>query len=285
MKGAFVIARHALQESVRRRVFVVVLVLTLLFVALFTFATVAVFHDLSSFATENTGTLDARGVVSSTLLGLGMFATLFLGAVLAVFLTLGAVRGDAERGLLQPLVVRPVGRGALLGARFVAAGVVCVVYVLLLYAVTVVVVHTAGHRWPDRIVGPGLALAAAVVVIVALSLLGSVFLSSTANGIAVFMAFGAGLTAGLITTIGVALDNHALKDISHWMTMALPFEALYQAGLHALTADQTGFTGALVQLGPFGSSRAGGPGLDLWAVAYVAAVGAVALWGFARRDL
>ena len=39
-----------------------------------------------------------------------MFATLFLGAVLAVFLTLGAVRGDAERGLLQPLLVRPLGR-------------------------------------------------------------------------------------------------------------------------------------------------------------------------------
>ena len=37
------------------------------------------------------------------MLGLGMFAILFLATVLAVFLTLGAVRGDAERGLLQPL--------------------------------------------------------------------------------------------------------------------------------------------------------------------------------------
>ena len=47
-----------------------------------------------------------------------MFATLFLGVVLAVFLTLGAVRGDAERGLLQPLIVRPVGRPTLLLARW-----------------------------------------------------------------------------------------------------------------------------------------------------------------------
>ena len=54
-----------------------------------------------------------------------MFATLFLGAVLAVFLTLGVVRGDAERGLLQPLVVRPVGRTTLLVARFLAAAAVC----------------------------------------------------------------------------------------------------------------------------------------------------------------
>ena len=42
-----------------------------------------------------------------------MFATLFLGTVLAIFLTLGVVRGDAERGLLQPLVVRPIGTIAL----------------------------------------------------------------------------------------------------------------------------------------------------------------------------
>jgi ABC-type transport system involved in multi-copper enzyme maturation permease subunit len=267
-------------------VFSVVLVLSIGYLALFTFATVVVFHDVSSFTVGGgTGTLDARGVSAATLLGLGMFATLFLGAVLAVFLTLGAVRGDAERGLLQPLVVRPVGRSALLLARFGAAAAVCAAYVLVLYAASAIIVHTAGHRWPDRIAGPGLALAVGVVVIVAISLLGSVFLSATANGIAVFMFFGAGLTGGLMTTIGVALDNGSLKDIAHAITLVLPFEALYQAGLHALTADQTGFTGALIKLGPFGSSRAGGPGLDLWVLAYVAAVLGAALWGFRRRDL
>ena len=51
-----------------------------------------------------------------------MFTTLFLGTVLAIFLTLGAVRGDAERGLLQPLVVRPLGRTSLLLARLRRAG-------------------------------------------------------------------------------------------------------------------------------------------------------------------
>ena len=286
MSAAWVIARHSLQESVRRRVFSVVLVLSVGYLALFTFATIVVFHSVSSFTVGGgTGTLDARGVSAATLLGLGMFATLFLGAVLAVFLTLGAVRGDAERGLLQPLVVRPVGRSALLVARFAAAGAVCATYVLILYAVSLIVVHTAGHRWPDRIAGPGVALAAGVIVIVAISLLGSVFLSATANGIAVFMFFGAGLTGGLMTTIGVALNNGSLKDIAHVITLVLPFEALYQAGLHALTADQTGFTGALIKLGPFGSSRAGGPVLDLWVIAYVAAVIGAALWGFRRRDL
>ena len=54
--------------------------------------------------------LDPRALAGATILGLAMFGTLFLGVVLAVFLTIGAVRGDAERGLLQPLIVRPLGR-------------------------------------------------------------------------------------------------------------------------------------------------------------------------------
>src|SRR2546430_12507280 len=57
--------------------------------------------------------VDTRTFAGAFLLGLAMFATLFLGVVLAVFLTLGVVSGDAERGLLQPLVVRPVGRTTL----------------------------------------------------------------------------------------------------------------------------------------------------------------------------
>jgi Cu-processing system permease protein len=286
VSGAVIVAGYALRESVRRRVFVVVLLLTLLFLGLFAFATAKVFERSGSFTTgRNIGTLDTTGLVAATMLGLGMFAILFLATVLAVFLTLGAVRGDAERGLLQPLVVRPLGRTSLLLGRFAAAAAVCVAYVLAVYAATTLIVHQASGRWPDTVAGPGLALAAGSVVIVALALLGSVFLSATANGIVIFMLFGAGLVAGLMQSIADAIGSPSLGQIAHVVAIALPFEALYQAGLHALTADQSGFTGALIQLGPFGSSHAGGPLLELWTAAYVGLAGVVSAWGFARRDL
>jgi Cu-processing system permease protein len=286
VSGAVVVAGYALRESVRRRVFVVVLLLTLMFLGLFAFATGKVFEQTGDFSVgRETGTLDATGLVALTMLGLGMFAILFLATVLAVFLTLGAVRGDAERGLLQPLVVRPLGRTSMLLGRFVAAASVCAVYVALVYAATTLIVHEASGRWPDAVLGPGLALMGASVVIVALALLGSVFLSATANGIVTFMLFGGGLVAGLMQSIAEGIGSDSLGDIAHTIATALPFEALYQAGLHALTKDQTGFTGALIQLGPFGSSQAGGPGLTLWAAAYVVLALAIAAWGFARRDL
>ena len=286
MSAALVVARHVLQESVRRRVFLVVLILSVLFLALFALATFEAFNAIDTISPSgNTGTLDTRGLLTITLIGLGMFATLFLGTVLAVFLTLGAVRGDADRGLLQPLVVRPLGRAELLLGRFAGAAAVCAVYVLILYAAVLEMVQLAGSRGPDRILGPGLALMAGVVILVALSLLGSVLLSAVANGIAMFMVFGAGLVAGLLSTIGSALNSQPVSTIAHDLSIALPFEALYQAGLHALAADQTGFTGVLINLGPFGSSHAGGVALDLWAAAYLAIIAAIAIFGFSRRDL
>jgi ABC-type transport system involved in multi-copper enzyme maturation permease subunit len=281
--GALIIARYALREAVRRRVILVVLLLTVCFLALYALGCAVTFDQVDALAAEDQ--LDDRVLTGSTLLGLSMFTTLFLGAVLAVFLTLGAVRGDAERGLLQPLVVRPVGRTSLLVGRFAGAVAVCAVYVGFVYAAAVVITGLAGDWWPDDGIGPGLGLVLAVVVIAAISLFGSIFLSSTANGIAVFMLFGAGLAAGLLGQIGDALAVQTLEDVAKVSSWVLPFEALYQEGLHGLTAETSGLTGVIVQLGPFGGAQESGAGLWVWTLAYLGLIAAGARAAFARRDL
>ena len=134
-----------------------------------------------------------------------------------------------------------------------------------------VITGLTGHWWPDRIVWPGLELAVGVVIVIALSLLGSVVLSSTANGIAVFMLFGAGLVAGLLGTIGHALNSHAIKHASTIAAWALPFEALYQDALRMITAERRpALTGFLLQLGPFGGAYVHGWGIRVWSVGYLA---------------
>jgi ABC-type transport system involved in multi-copper enzyme maturation permease subunit len=279
-----VIVGYALREALRRRTFAVVIVLTLGFLFLYWLGVREVFEHVDEVIPPNP-LIEGRTLVGATMLGLSMFATLFLGVVLAVFLTLGVVRGDAERGLLQPLVVRPVGRSVLLFARFAGAALVCGAYVAVVFAASVVITGTVGDWWPDRALTPALELAAAAVIVVALSLLGSVFLSSTANGIAIFMLFGAGLVAGLLGQIGEGLGSERLQRIATVSSWALPFEGLYQDGLSALTADSSGFTDFAISLGPFGGAQEGGAGLLLWAAGYLVAIGGVALASFARRDL
>ena len=283
MSAVSIIIGYAMRESLRRRVFAVVLLLTVLSGGLYALGAHFAFRDSEGFA--GAGIVDAKAFTGSTVLGLAMFGTLFLGAVLAVFLTLGIVRGDAERGLLQPLVVRPLGRGTLLLARFAGAAAVSSVYAVVIFLGAVVVTGVLGDWWPDRLIGPALGLGAAVAVICALSVLGSVFFSGTANGIAAFMVFGAGLIAGLLGQVGEALSSNTLQDIAKLAAWALPFEALYQSGLDGLTADTRGFTRAAVNLGPFGGAQEAGPLLGPWAVVYVGLVLGLAILAFRRRDL
>jgi ABC-type transport system involved in multi-copper enzyme maturation permease subunit len=284
MNDVLVIAAHALRESFRRRVFVVVIVLTLLFGALYTWGASELFDDVNGFSNNEFG-LDAKTLAGATLLGLAMFGTLFLGAVLAVFLTLSAVRGDGETGLLQPLIVRPLGRNQYLAGRFLAAAAVAFTYVGVVYAGAVIITGITGDWWPDRPVAAGLRLALAMVVVAGLSLLGSIFLSSIANGIGVLMIFGAGLLAGLLGSIGDALNSNTLQDIANTASWVLPFEALYRDALRLLVQDIPGVTGAVVQLGPLGGSHDAGGFLLPWVAIYLALVGLAAAFAFGRRDL
>jgi Cu-processing system permease protein len=281
---ALLIASFALRESLRRRVFAVVGLLTIAFLALYGLGTWQLFRSVGEFDTPIDG-IDARTVAGATILGLAMFATLFLGTILAVFLTLGAVRGDAERGLLQPVLVRPLRRRTVLIGRFAAAATVTGVYVIVVFLAAAAITSAFSGWWPDRTVVPALELAAAVAVLSALSLAGSVLLSANANGIAVFMLFGAGLTAGLLGQIGEALGSRTLDRVADAVSWVLPFEALYQAALAAITADTVGFTRLAISLGPFGGAEEAGPLLWPWTLVYLALVGLGASAAFARRDL
>ena len=159
MSSVAVIVQYALREALRRKVFAVVVLLTVIFLGLFWLATHYVHGELGSITPPRDVNVDTRTFAGAFLLGLAMFATLFLGVVLAVFLTLGTVRGDAERGLLQPLVVRPVGRSVLLFARWLGAVAVCTPYVVAVYVGAMLITGLTGDWWPDRIVVPAIELA------------------------------------------------------------------------------------------------------------------------------
>jgi ABC-type transport system involved in multi-copper enzyme maturation permease subunit len=286
LEGARIVAAHALRESLRRRVLVVVLGLTLAFGGLYAWGVDELFSDIDEFGGDPF--LDAETLAGATILGLAMFGTLFLGVVLAVFLTLNAVRGDAERGLLQPVVVRPLGRGAYLLGRWAAAAAVSATYVVLSFLGAVLVTKVIGGYAPDNVLVPALELAGAVAIVSAIALLGSIMLGTTANGVGILMVFGAGLLVGLLGSIGDALDSGTLSDVANVASWILPFEGLYRDALFQLVADAAargGVTGALVQLGPLGGSHDNPALFPLYCLAYAAAVAGIAMLVFRRKDL
>ena len=181
VEGARTIIGYALAESLRKRVFAVVIALTVAFLVLYALGAEFAFREVDDLALGGDAPLDERALTGNTLFGLATFAVLFLGSVLAIFLTNGVVRGDAESGLLQPLVVRPLGRGTMLVARYLGAVAATTVYVLTVYALALLIIRVTGDWSPGHLLLPGLALAGAVAIVAAISVLVSVFLAATSS--------------------------------------------------------------------------------------------------------
>ena len=284
MSGAAIVAGFALRESLRRRVFVVVALLTVAFLALYGLGTWQIAKEVDDIGNSNG--VEGRIVAGATLLGLSMFATLFLGAILAVFLTLGAVRGDAERGLLQPLLVRPLPRATFLLGRFAAAAGVCALYVIVVFLAV-----GGDHRRVRRLVaGPARRARARARRgrgrdrgAGARRLGRAVEHGERDRGLHALRRRADRRAAG--PDRGGAVSSDTLENVSQVASWVLPFEALYQTALSAITADTFGFTRFAIDLGPFGGAQSFGVLLGPYAVAYTLAVGAAALWAFRRRDL
>jgi Cu-processing system permease protein len=281
-----VVAQYVFRECMRRRVFIAVPVLTLAFLSLYALGTARAIGAARDFNDPGgVVAVDSATLVGSTMLGLSMFATMFLGAMLATFLTFTVIRGDADQGLLQPLIVRPLGRSAFLIGRYVGAVVIAVLYVTTLFAACVAITGAITDWWPDRFAEPALLLAGAVALVGLISILGSIFLPTVVNGITVMMVFGSGLTAGLLQQVGEGLQSRSLEALGRTAANLLPFEALYQGSLHAITADLFGFTGFAVRLGPFGGGQPLSAALYVWVAFYFGAMLGACLIAFHRKDV
>jgi len=284
MSEGLLLARLALSEAIRRRVFWTICLITVVIGVVYVVAVDQAFKERSELVGFDR-IVYTRELLGASLLGVGMAGTLFLAGAAGIFLAVGTVRGDAERGLLQPLVVRPAGRNAALLARAAAAVLVTAVYALVLYASVVVATGLGGNWWPDQVVEPGAALIGAAVILPALAVLGSVFLSPMANGIAVFGVFGAGLLGGVLQQVGDTIGSERVEQLGDAIAWALPFEALYQHALSAMGAGAPQNARDALDTTLFGGASSAPGWLALWAAAFFAVALGLALWRFRRQDL
>ena len=274
LQTAAIVASLAVQEALRRRVFPAIAGLSALLLALFALAAGQAVDPAD----------DDVELIGATLLGTAAFSALLLGSVVAVFLCHSAVRGDAERGLLQPLVVRPVHRWSVVAGRAAAGVLVSAAYALLIWLAAVASMRIAGGWLPDRWLGPGLAVTAAVALVAVAAVTASSLFPAMVAGSFTLVLVGLGFTVGLLAQLGDTLDLGLLVGVADVVSLALPFEALYRHALAVLGGDLANLpTGAAV--GPFGGAREAGPLLAVWVVVWAAGALAVAGVRTARMDV
>ncbi|HWT23402.1 MAG TPA: ABC transporter permease subunit [Solirubrobacteraceae bacterium] len=274
------IAALTVREAARRRVLRALAVLTILLLALSAWGFSRIDAEFGSLTTG-----EAR-LVASTVLNLVMFGLSLIATLGTAFLAGPTLSGEIESGMALAVLARPVRRSAVLVGKWLGLVIFGSGFVVLAgLAQCLVVWATVGYWPPDPVAGLAL-LAAQTSVLLTLGLLLSTVISPMASGIVAVGLFGATWIAGVVGSVGAALDNEGVARVGTVSRMLLPTDGLWRGAMHAFQ-DPTLLTQAGAEVGesPFLSDAQLTVTYLAWAGLWVALVLGLAAMTFLRRDL
>jgi ABC-type transport system involved in multi-copper enzyme maturation permease subunit len=296
-----VVARWTVLEARRRRLLLAGALLSVAFVALFVVGFYLLYRtqqrDLLAAQAQDGGPaagLDAREellAISTILVILGLYGVQFLAALLGLFLGVASVSPEIDSGALHAVLARPLSRLQYLMGRFLALAGLLTAYVVVMSAALLLTARVvAGYRPGDAAGVVGLMILQ-MLILLAVSLLGSTVLPTLANGVVMLVLFGLAWLGGIIGFVGtIPPGNELMANLGTAVSLLLPADAVWRgASYHILPPSflvASSLAGGDQEIGlPFGSTTPIAPAMLAWALAYPVACLALAVAAFRRRDL
>lgn len=283
------------REVARRRLFLILVLITVASVALSAWGFSQVKEALSSQdvgegfeAGGLTGEL-ALQFIYAQLLILVTFMFSFILALSAVFIAAPVIAGELESGIALTILARPIGRSAyLLGKWLGVAAIICVYAVASGLVELVVVDLITGYLPPEPVVAVAY-LSAQALVLLSLTILLSTRLSAITAGVACVAIYGLAWIGGIIGGIGVAMGEASIGRIGDLSRLLLPTDGLWRGVVYhleprelLLLVDQAG---PLTAAFPFLVETPPTPGFLAWCLLWFAVVLGLAVFSFRRREI
>ncbi len=295
-----VVARWTVLEARRRRLLLAGVLLSVAFVALFAVGFALLYHNQEQALLSDQaqgigppGGVDVREellAIATILVVLGLYGVQFLAALLGLFLGVASVSPEIDSGALHAVLARPLGRLDYLLGRFLALATLLTAYVVVMSGALLLCARTvAGYQPGSATRAVGLMILQ-VLILLAVSLLGSTVLPTLANGVAMLALFGLAWLGGIIGFVGsIPPGNELMANLGTAVSLVLPADAVWRgASFHVLPSSllvaRSFANGEDVGL-PFASTSPITPAMLAWAAAYPVACLALAVTAFRRRDL
>lgn len=283
------------QELFRKKVLLLTLLLTAVFLAAFWFIAQTLGGDVKRMSEFSGGAelVVLRFSYGALLLMLGFFFGSFVIAFLAIFSSFSALAGEAEQGVLQALLPRPLPRWKWYIGRWLGYVSFGVLYALLLFAgiVWIAKFHTAVPADWWTLLKAFLLFSASVPLLVSVSMLGSGFMTAVGNGVLLTMLYGAGWLGGMIGSVTSSLRlepavETTLQNVTGVISLIMPSDGLQRKMIaELLNLDMLGSFVNQTPLG-LGGQEMGTPSgaFVVYAMIYTAVMLFLGTWRFRRKD-
>lgn len=274
------IAALTFREVVRRRILLVTIVLAVAFLSLYGVGVHYGYQDMAG--SHYAGPMNA--LIAPMFLSLGLYFGSFIIAFLAIMAAVGSVSGEIENGIINTVVSSPVRRVDIIIGKFIGYSLMLSIFASLFYvAVLLIVQYNTGLNAPVK-AGAIALFCLQPVVLLAVTMFGTTFLSTLANGIGCFMLYAVGVVGGMLEQIGTLVSSQMLINIGIVSSLLMPADSIYRKIVFNLLSAP-GASMSYMMLGPFGSYSEPSVWMLVYTGFYIVFFLAMASIIFSRKDI
>jgi len=276
--SVWLIIRLTFLEAQRRKLLWAVLLMGIIFLALFGVGFYFMYQDFVRFTGTNTREF---AEISSVFRLIGLYVVNFLGVVLAILISVDTIAGEISSGTIQTVITKPLRRWQVVIGKWLGLAIMLSLFIVLMSAALVGITWGIARSTPRHAVEGVALMVLSSLVVLTLSILGGTRLSTLTNGVVVFMAYGTAFVAGWMEQIGAFIHNASAVDIGIAVSLLMPAEALWKRAAYLMQPPSI----RDLPVTPFSSASAPSPAMVSYALLYIVAMLALALRLFQRRDL
>jgi ABC-type transport system involved in multi-copper enzyme maturation permease subunit len=254
-----------LREAIRKKTFLVMGIITLLYLIFWTVLLHFFMRELSYSGEMITE------VGSQLITTLGLNFSSMLVALLTIMLAAGAISADLETGVIQAMLSRPLKRTSYVFGKFVGYALISCAYATVLYAVilgsaALFGLPAVGYMGFGGLLGGWSMFLLEPVAILCLTVFGSVSLRTVPNGVLVIFVYILGNIGGMVEQVGNLLSNNSVIGAGIFLGLLSPFHTIYNAAVHFLLPS-SGFLENIA--GMSGGMSGGGANASVWMYFYI----------------
>ncbi len=284
--GLLLITRFTLQEAMRKRIFLAVVLLSLILLLGFAL--------LFNFVVDSSHAPVALGQ-DLFLLGIGGFMSIpaiwlvyLLSSVLTILLTTNMLSGEIDAGTFTIIVPKPIRRFEIVFGKWLCYVLLLTAYTACLFFAFLIVIYLKTAYWPSDAFSALGVLELVVLVLMGLTTCGSAFVPTLVNGAIILVLFIGAQVAGFINLIApfVAPDAKAgVQNATTTINLIMPTDALWHGCSFYLTSGAMTLLQAAHTNTPFTSTEPIAAALLIWAGIYALVLPICGAWHFQHRDL
>ena len=198
------IALSTLKEAVRKKIILIIVCLTILYLVLFS---IVINYSMSEMRRLNADSMAIMSDISGFISILGFYFSSMITAFVTIMASVGAVSSDIESGIIHAVISKPITRKEYVLGKYLGIAAMAIGYSAFLY-VFLVIINFVFDIPPLNAISlvyfaKGLALFCfEPLVLLSLCLLGSVCWKTMSNGIIVIGIYILGMVGGMMEQIG-----------------------------------------------------------------------------------